>query len=590
MLELLVTMVERLGILVTIAFILTRIPFFRGMVYQEELNPRQRITAIVFFGFFGIIGTYSGLTLSTDSLQFNRWTSGLNSDEAIANSRVIGVVLAGLFGGWRVGLGAGLIAGIHRFTLGGFTAISCGSATIIAGIIAGMFHRKNKHVSLKAAFLIGALAETIQMAIILLISRPFEKAWALVKIIGLPMIIANGLGCTLFLLIIKSVINEEEKAGALQAQKTLRIAEKTLVYLRNGLTTESAQAVCHILHNEINTSAVAMTNLTEILAHVGIGDDHHHAKSPIQTQITLETISEGKILVANQQSIHCRVEKCPLDAVVVAPLKQRGQTIGTLKFYFRSEKEINPVIMELISGLGSLLSNQLEIADADSAYQLAREAEIKALQAQISPHFLFNSLNTILSLVRIDPTKARRLLVSLSHFLRQNLSATTQNMILLEQELRHVKAYLAIEETRFVDKLTIIYDIQEEALIQQIPPLTLQPIVENAIKHGFKDKESNCIVKITIQKQLDSVYVEVEDNGQGMTNERARQICKSPIDSNTGSGVALYNVNRRLSIMFGVAAALTIKSERNKGTVISFSIPLVEVESYGTINQNVNCG
>jgi two-component system, LytTR family, sensor histidine kinase LytS len=590
MFELLVTMVERLGILVTIAFILTRIPFFRGMVYQEELNRRQRLTAIVIFGFFGIIGTYSGLTLSTDSLQFSRWTSALNSDEAIANSRVIGVVLAGLFGGWRVGLGAGLIAGIHRFTLGGFTAVSCGSATIIAGILAGMFHRKNKHVSLKSAFFIGALAETVQMAIILLISQPFEKAWALVEIIGLPMIIANGLGCTLFLLIIKSVINEEEKAGALQAQKTLRIADKTLVFFRNGLTTETAQAVCQILHKEINTSAVAMTNSTEILAHVGIGDDHHHANVPIQTQITLETIKQGHILVANQQSIHCRVGDCPLDSVVVAPLKQRGQTIGTLKFYFRTEKEITPVIMELISGLSLLLSNQLEIADADKAYQLAREAEIKALQAQISPHFLFNSLNTILSLVRIDPAKARRLLVSLSHFLRQNLSATTQNMTLLEQELRHVKAYLAIEETRFVDKLTVIYDIDEEALTRQIPPLTLQPIVENAIKHGFKNKDSNCHVKITIQKRLESVYVEVEDNGHGMTEERANQICKTPIDSQTGNGVALYNVNRRLSIMFGEGSALSIRSEHNKGTVISFSVPFVEVENYGAIHQNVNCG
>ena len=158
--------------------------------------------------------------------------------------------------------------------------------------------------------------------------------------------------------------------------------------------------------------------------------DHHRPESPIQTQITLDAIRHGEIIIANQRSIHCRVEACPLGAAVIAPLKQRGKTIGTLKFYFRSEKEITNVVMELISGLSSLMSNQLEISEADKAYQLAKESEIKALQAQISPHFLFNTLNTIVSLVRIDPSKARKLLVSLSHFLRQNLTATTHSMII----------------------------------------------------------------------------------------------------------------------------------------------------------------
>uniref|UniRef100_A0A942YET4 histidine kinase n=3 Tax=Neobacillus citreus TaxID=2833578 RepID=A0A942YET4_9BACI len=575
MFELLVTMVERLGILVMIAFVLTRFPFFRDMIYREELNRKQQVLAIAFFGFFGIIGTYSGLTLNTNSFQFNRWISELNSDEAIANSRVIGVVLGGLLGGYRVGIGAGLIAGLHRFTLGGFTAISCGLATILTGILAGFFHKKDKHVKLKSSFLLGALAESIQMLVILLISRPFEKAWDLVEIIGLPMIIANGIGCALFLLIIKSVINEEEKAGALQAQKTLRIADKTLAFLRNGLNTESAKVVCHILHNEMNTSAVTMTNSVEILAHVGLGYDHHLPHHTIQTNIIQDVIKKGEITISRRNTL-CDTERCPLDAAVIAPLKQRRETIGTLQFYFRSEKEITPVIMELISGLSLLLSNQLEIAEADKSYQLAKEAEIKALQAQISPHFLFNSLNTILSLIRIKPAKARELLISLSHFLRQNLSVTTQSMTTLEQELRHVKAFLAIEEARFINKLKVIYEVEEDTLLQQIPPLTLQPIVENAIKHGIKDKVNNCVVKITIQKQQESAYVKIEDNGVGMSKERAGQISRAPIASKSGNGLALYNVNRRLTMVFGEEAALKVKSEINIGTEISLSIPCLE--------------
>ncbi|KEF37006.1 putative regulator of cell autolysis [Schinkia azotoformans MEV2011] len=263
MFELLITMLERLGIIVAIAFILTRLKFFRGMIYQDELNRRQKLVAIVFFGFFGIIGTYTGLSLNTESLQFNRWASDLTSDEALANSRVIGVVLAGLLGGYKVGLGAGLIAGIHRFTLGGFTAFSCGFASIIAGYISGYFYKKNKHIKLSTAFIIAATAEALQMLVILLFSQPFEKAWALVEIIGIPMIVANGLGCTLFLMIIKSVINEGERVGAVQAQKTLRIADKTLAYLRHGLNQETAHEVCHIIQDEIKATAVAMTNTTK---------------------------------------------------------------------------------------------------------------------------------------------------------------------------------------------------------------------------------------------------------------------------------------------------------------------------------------
>ncbi|GLB61885.1 sensor histidine kinase [Cytobacillus sp. NCCP-133] len=586
MLELLVTMLERLGIIVTIALILTRFRFFREMIYGERLKLNQQYKAILFFGFFGIIGTYSGLAFNTDTLQFNRWAAELASDEAIANSRVIGVVLAGLLGGYKVGIGAGIIAGLHRFTLGGFTAIACGLAAIVAGVLAAFFHKKNEHVKLSSAFFIGAAAEAVQMLIILGISRPFEKAEALVEMIGIPMIAANGLGSALFLLIIKNVINEEEKAGAFHAQKTLRIADQTLVHLRKGIRHDSALAVCGILHKELQAKAVAITNHTEILAHVGLGDDHHRSGSPIQTQITRDVIQQGELVIANDRTIHCREESCPLGAAVIAPLKLREETIGTLKFYFSSEKEINNLVMELISGLSILLSNQLEIAEADKAYQLAKEAEIKALQAQISPHFLFNSLNTIVSLVRIEPAKARKLLVSLSHFLRQNLTATTVSVTTLEQELRHVKAYLSIEETRFVDRLEVIYDIDETALFEKIPPLTLQPIVENAVKHGIKDKDQDCLIKITIQKQNAATMVKVEDNGQGMSKERAGQIGKETLQSETGSGLALYNVNRRLTMMFGEEASLKINSTQGVGTEIHFSIPQTEEVADGQSDTN----
>ena len=131
MLDLMVIMLERVGMIVAVAFILTRLGFFKNMIHYNKLNRKQEVTAILFFGFFGIIGTYFGVAFNTVTHQFNSVAIEIASDEAIANSRVIGVVVAGLLGGYRVGIGAGLIAGIHRMTLGGFTGIACGISTIV---------------------------------------------------------------------------------------------------------------------------------------------------------------------------------------------------------------------------------------------------------------------------------------------------------------------------------------------------------------------------------------------------------------------------------------------------------------------------
>ncbi|WP_338786703.1 sensor histidine kinase [Metabacillus sp. FJAT-53654] len=574
MFVLLLTMLERLGIIVTVAFLMTRLPFFRHMIDRNEISRKQQYYAIIFFGVFGIIGTYSGITFDTSSLQFDRWAYALNSEEALANSRVIGIIIAGLLGGYKVGVGAGLIAGIHRFSLGGFTGLSCGLSAILAGILSGFFYRKEKRLNLSTALVVGALAEAMQMLVILIVSKPFDQALRLVEAIGVPMIVANGVGSVIFLLIIRSVISEETKVGALQAQKALRLAEQTLTYLRNGLTTKTAEIVCKIIYNEVDASAISITNQEKILIHIGLGNDHHKSNHVIQTAVTKDVLHKGHLIIAKHQDIHCKHPNCPLGAAVIAPLKIRDETIGTLKFYFQSEKDITNLVIELIRGLSSLLSNQLEISEAEQSKQLAKEAEIKALQAQISPHFLFNTLNIIVSLIRTNPDLARKLLLSLSQFFRKNLTGTTKKWTTLKEEIEHVKAYLAIEEARFVDKLTIEYDIDESALDRMVPTLTLHPIVENAIKHGIKDKEANCLIKLSIKHVPNAIEVKVEDNGKGIEQVRLKYILNTIVDSKSGTGFGMYNVNRRLLLMLGDESTLHINSILHKGTSVSFRLKM----------------
>lgn len=572
MLDLLIIMLERVGIIIAVAFILTRFRFFKDLIAHDQLNGKQVISAILFFGFFGIIGTYLGVALNPSALGFGNVMSGLNNNEAIANMRVMGVVMAGLLGGYRIGIGAGLIAGVHRMLLGGFTSMTCGVSTIIAGIISGACYKKGKKMKPFHVFLISASLEALQMVIILIFSKPFEKAYALVEVIGIPMIFANGAGAAIFMLIIYSVIDNREKIVSQQAQKTLRIADQTLIYFREGITVNTAHAVCNILYKELHPSAVAITNQTEVLAHIGVGSDHHRTGTNIQTEETKRVIQTGEMVMIKNDPVHCEVKDCPLKTAIITPLKQRNQTIGTLKLFVANEKQLSDSLIETMNGISKLLSNQLEIAEAERAHQLAQDAEIKALQANINPHFLFNSLNIIMSLIRTRPEEARGLLRNLSYFLRQNVTKTHDTQITLDNELNYVKAYLSIIEARFVDRLSVQYDVDESVLKEMVPPFTLQPLVENAIQHGIVEMGEDCLIKITIRDQGNHMKIEVEDNGIGISDDKLASLGKQQVTSEHGTGMGLYNVNRRLTMMYGDQAALQITSHINEGTKISFQL------------------
>src|SRR5690625_62544 len=575
MLDLLLVMFERVGTIIAVAFILTRFDFFKNMIRHDKLAGQQEIKAIVFFAMFGIAGTYLGFTLNTSTLQFNSAIQGVVQEEAIANSRVIGVVIAGLLGGYRVGLGAGLIAGIHRMTLGGFTALSCGISTIIAGFLSGYFYKNKKGLSPVTAMMIGALAEAMQMGVILLVATPFEQSFAIVQVIGVPMILTNGFGAGIFMLIIQSVINTEKRTIASQAEKTLRIANQTITYLRQGLTAQSAQAVCTILYDELHATGVAMTNKTHILAHVGLTHGYDGKDVRIQTDATREVLSSGQIINHPDDQIDHQLNNT-LGSMMIAPLMEKERTIGTLKIYYDQQQENESIHIELSDGLSKLLSEQLEIGGAERTLQLAKEAEINALQAQINPHFLFNSINIIVSLIRTNPEEARTLLNELSNYIRKNVTGTSARRITLKEELAHIKAYLAIIEARFIDRLHVHYELDFATLSAMMPPFILQPLVENAIHHGFHDKDTDCELTISIVQNGKDISVTVTDNGRGIDKERIQDLLHQAVVSETGTGIGLYNVNRRLVMCFGEAAKLHLQSVLHEGTKAYFTIPTEE--------------
>lgn len=197
------------------------------------------------------------------------------------------------------------------------------------------------------------------------------------------------------------------------------------------------------------------------------------------------------------------------------------------------------------------------------------EKETAFLQAQIKPHFLFNALNTVNSLCYTNPSKAGELLSQLGVFLRNcfDFSSTT-SYVKIEKELSLVKAYVAIEQARFGKQLEVEYNVKPAVLKYSIIPLTIQPIVENSIRHGLMKRNGGGKVTLNLTFHEEQIYVQVIDNGIGIQKHILNDLATSKLES---SGVGLTNINRRLLNCYGVT--LDISSTENMGTTITFCIP-----------------
>lgn len=567
-------MAERMGIIVAIAFLFTRLSRFRGLL-EHSPNYQEKVLLAFIFGGFGILGTYTGITISPGEVQ-HQFPGSLSYEDAIANSRAIGVMVAGLLGGPISGIGAGLLAGVHRVSLGGFTATACGVSTIFEGLIAGLVYKKFQQgsgISVQTALFTGIAGEVGQMIIIILIAQPLAKASALVEIIALPMILANSLGIALFIAILHMVLENDQRIGSIQAQKSLSIADKTLSHLRTGLNYQSAQAAAQIIKEETAMAAVALTDDKIILAHVGQGSDHHQIGSQVLTAVTKEVLDTGKLKVASSPSeILCQHKGCPLQSAIVVPLNNGEKIIGTLKLYFSKKRKPDKYTFELARGLGQLFSTQLELGAVERQARLLQDAEIKALQAQINPHFLFNSLNTVISLIRTNPSDARKVLIELGNYIRQNLKSSLSAWNTFDVELKHVQAYLAVVQARYSNQLEVNINVPTNLYNIKLPPLTLQPLVENAVQHGFKKITDGSTINIYAEPTENYIKISVQDNGIGIEPE----IIQSLFINEKQQGkdrIGLNNVNGRLTGIFGPESHLDISSSSGKGTKVTFKIP-----------------
>src|SRR5579872_3696640 len=199
--------------------------------------------------------------------------------------------------------------------------------------------------------------------------------------------------------------------------------------------------------------------------------------------------------------------------------------------------------------------------------QLLLKARMDALTAQINPHFLFNTLNTVSSLIRFDPDMARGVVVKLSNILRR-LLRKHETFVPLREELDFIDDYLDIEVIRFGrDKLQIFKEIDEETLDTFVPSMLLQPMIENAIKHGLAPRLSGGEIRIRTQRRNGRLFLEIDDNGMGIPPERLSEVY--------GGGIGISNVHERLRLLYGDQFKMDIRSFEGQGTQIYIEIPEV---------------
>ncbi|AMK10596.1 LytS/YhcK type 5TM receptor domain-containing protein [Pseudodesulfovibrio indicus] len=559
--QIILTLAERFGLMVGLVFLFMTIMPVQRMHFTTGDSRLRTGLVTVLFGVLGILGTYTGNAVF----------------DSVANLRAMVVITGGLFGGPVVGIGAGFIAGAHRILmdLNGFSAYPCGIATAIEGLVAGLVALRmgDRAMNWRTGSLLALAGESMHMGLVLLMSRPFADAMALVEIIAPPMILVNAFGAALFVEVINLFSRDRDRRDSLHAQIILDIANMAVSYLRMGLSLETAAATAEIIHSRVGVAAVAITDTRDVLAHVGAGSDHHLPGRAIRTSATREVIETGEpTFLHSSEAIGCNQADCPMTSAIIVPLKKNDEIVGTLKFYGSRKLPLSATLFEVANGLANLFSTQVELEDIQIKEQMLAHAEIRRLHAQINPHFLFNSLNTITSFCRTNSERARELLMDLSLYMRRNLDLS-RGFIPLSEELEQVRSYLAIEQARFGERIRVDSDIEDGCETWPIPPLIIQPLVENAIRHGVLGRERGGTVSLRARREDGCLEISVADDGVGMDRETLDRVLSGECADSVTGGIGMRNCLSRLEHIYGRQFSPSVCSTPGEGTTIRFRVP-----------------
>lgn len=549
MFNMLLAVYERAALMLICLFLLTRTRQFRQLLQKEQHTGQELAAVSAIFCLFAIFSTYSGIHV----------------EGSLINVRIIAVMSGGiLFGPW-VGIVTGVIAGVHRYLIdiNGPTSVPCLISSVVAGFVSGYIKlRVIREHRWGIGILGGMLCESLTMLLVILWAQPMSLGLDIVSKIALPMIL-GGVSIGMIVLLVQGVEDEKEVIAARQAKLALDIANKTLPYFRH-INSQSLTTICDIIRTDIKADAVAITNEHHILAYVGVGAERYNIGHEIISDMTKESIQSGKITIKNNDE----ADRTPqIHSLIIIPLWEKGVVTGSLKIYYCHAHQITNSLKVMAIGLSQIISTQIEVSRIEQLREMADQAELRALQSKINPHFLFNALNAISSSIRINPDTARQLITNLARYLRYNLELNGAQ-IDIKKELYQIQDYIAIEQARFGDKLSVIFDIDEE-LSFPLPSLLIQPLVENAIVHGIRPSRGKGVVFISVRQQDDGrIRIGVKDTGGGISEDVIQQVKRNEPPAKK---IGLLNVHHRVLLLYG--EGLHIR-RIEPGTEIWFYIPL----------------
>ncbi len=329
--------------------------------------------------------------------------------------------------------------------------------------------------------------------------------------------------------------------------------------LRAGLDPATAAKAVRHLRTLVGASGLALLTGEEVLSLDGHG--HHHQEQLIAA--ARKSLQSKRPVVLGLAELPCDRVDCVVKGAVIEPLNGADAAVAAI-----SDQAPAPGLVQATLETARWVSTQLAWHELDSSRARLAQAELRALRAQISPHFIYNALGAIASFVRTDPERARELIMEFAEFTRYSFRSHGEFTTLAE-ELRSIDRYLTLERARFGERLKVRLRIAPEVLPVVLPFLSVQPLVENAVRHGLSRKPGVGMVSIEASDAGAECHITVEDDGVGMDPT----VLQGAHQSEDGQHVGLSNVDDRLRAVFGDGFGLVVETGIGAGTKVSMRVP-----------------
>lgn len=559
--EILGRIIVNIAFLLILANLLSHLRFFQRIFLKERRSFKEDLLLSLIF--FGIIVISSEFRIDIGAY--------------VTNTRVIGAMSAGLLGGPLVGFISSVFGSLYvlfRVEPFGF-AQAAAFSTLCFGLLGAGFYPyfQRGNWKYRDLLLLGVFAEFFEMFALMRQWITLDISMDIILESCLPMILINSVGLVAFVGSFNYVYIHQDAEVSRRMRQLSTLANDLLPLFRNDREAlENMKTFADYFLESYHLSGIMITDADSVLTWHAEDIDLKLEDIKDLPIIASECMEKGELIIMEktyEESIWAEALKDNYSAAV--PLLMLDRPYGSLIIWAKKKWFNQTYELESLQFIRLMLSFYLSIHELEKQQRLRDEAELRALQFQVNPHFLFNALNTIAFVCRKDGEEARSLLHILASYFRYNLERTS-GVTSFGSEMEHVRDYLKIEQARFEEKLQVRYELSAD-MNYRIPLLIIQPIVENAVRYGINQKgyrsitiRSRNLTETETEGGRTGIEVSVADEGPGFPEEVLSNVRRNE----TMEGhVGVTNVNRRLQSLYGEGLHIQ-SSERGSRVTMRF--------------------